>query len=326
MNRTGLLFDDRYLLHRTGPDHPEAPERLTAIRQGLQQGALLPRLTPIEARPADQKRIEVVHAVEHIRRFEEACLMGKSELGHPDNQICEETFATALLAAGGVLEAAGLVLEGKLDNAFCAVRPPGHHAEADQALGFCFFNNVAVAARFIQQEWGIERIGIIDFDVHHGNGTQHIFERESRVFYYSIHEHPTFSYPGTGREFERGLEAGYGYTLNSPVLPGYGDLEYRDALQRDLLPAFDRFKPEVILVSAGFDAHQDDDMSAINLTTAGYSWIMNRIMELAERHARGRIISVLEGGYALDRLPELAANHVKILLGNHEEENNLCGR
>jgi acetoin utilization deacetylase AcuC-like enzyme len=177
---------------------------------------------------------------------------------------------------------------------------------------------VAAAARFIQAEWGVPRIGIVDFDVHHGNGTQHIFERDPTVFYYSIHEHPTFAYPGTGREFEKGVDAGYGYTLNSPVLPGYGDLEYRDSIQRDLIPAFDRFKPEVILVSAGFDAHQDDDMSNINLSTAGYSWLMQQMMDLAERHARGRIISILEGGYCLERLPELARNHVEILLGNHQ--------
>jgi acetoin utilization deacetylase AcuC-like enzyme len=275
-------------------------------------------LTRVEARPADQKRIEAVHDVTHIRRFEEACLMGKSELDHPDNQICEETFDTALLAVGGILEAARMVLEGRLENAFCAVRPPGHHAEVNRALGFCFFNNVAVTARFIQQEWGLERVGIIDFDVHHGNGTQHIFERDPTVFYYSIHEHPTFAYPGTGREFERGLEAGLGYTLNSPVLPGYGDLEYRDSIQRDLIPAFDRFRPEIILVSAGFDAHEDDDMSNINLSTEGFSWMMRRIMELAERHAQGRLISILEGGYCLERLPELARNHVEILLGNYE--------
>jgi acetoin utilization deacetylase AcuC-like enzyme len=318
MNRTGLLYDERYLLHQTGPYHPEVPDRLKAILWGLNQGELLPRLTRIEARPAEESRIEAVHDYGHIRRFEEACLMGKSELDHPDNQICEETFQTALLAVGGIMEAARLVMEGKLDNAFCAVRPPGHHAEADRALGFCYFNNVAAAARFIQAEWGVQRIGIVDFDVHHGNGTQHIFERDPTVFYYSIHEHPTFAYPGTGREFEKGVDAGYGYTLNSPVLPGYGDLEYRDSIQRDLIPAFDRFMPEVILVSAGFDAHQDDDMSNINLSTAGYSWMMQQIMGLAERHARGRIISILEGGYCLERLPELARNHVKILLGNHE--------
>jgi acetoin utilization deacetylase AcuC-like enzyme len=314
MKKTGFLFDRRFLQHRTGPYHPEVPERLEVIYQGLEQRGLLSQLTLIAAQPAEERWIEAVHRIEHIRRFEEACLMGKSELDHPDNQICEETFQTALLAVGGILEAARRVMEQELDNAFCAVRPPGHHAEADRALGFCFFNNVAIAARYLQAEWSVRRIGIIDFDVHHGNGTQHIFERDPTVFYYSIHEHPTFAYPGTGREFEKGLEAGYGYTLNSPVLPGHGDEEYRTLIDQDLIPAFDRFQPEVILVSAGFDAHEDDDMSDINLSTSGYSWIMNRVMGLAERYARGRLISILEGGYSLSRLPELACNHMEILL------------
>ena len=314
MKKTGFLFDKRFLQHRTGPYHPEVPERLEVIYRGLEQRGLLSQLTLIAAQPAEERWIEAVHRIEHIRRFEEACLMGKSELDHPDNQICEETFQTALLAVGGILEAARRVMGQELDNAFCAVRPPGHHAEADRALGFCFFNNVAIAARYLQAEWGVPRIGIIDFDVHHGNGTQHIFERDPTVFYYSIHEHPTFAYPGTGREFEKGLEAGYGYTLNSPVLPGHGDEEYRTLIDKDLIPAFDRFQPEVILVSAGFDAHEDDDMSGINLSTSGYSWIMNRVMGLAERYARGRLISILEGGYSLSRLPELACNHMEILL------------
>jgi len=314
MKKTGFLYDKRFLQHQTGPYHPEVPERLEVIYRGLEQRGLLSQLTIIPARPAEDHWIEAVHSVEHIRRFEEACLMGKRDLDHPDNQICEETFQTALLAVGGILETARRVMGQELDNAFCAVRPPGHHAEVNQALGFCFFNNVAIAARYIQAEWGVRRIGIIDFDVHHGNGTQHIFERDPTVFYYSIHEHPTFSYPGTGREFEKGLEAGYGYTLNSPVLPGYGDEEYRDSIEKDLVPAFDRFQPEVILVSAGFDAHEDDDMSNINLSTSGYSWIMNRVMGLAERHAQGRLISILEGGYSLSRLPELTCNHMEILL------------
>jgi acetoin utilization deacetylase AcuC-like enzyme len=228
--------------------------------------------------------------------------------------MCSATYEVSLLAAGGVLEATRLVMEGKLDNAFCAVRPPGHHAEVSQAMGFCYFNNVAIAARYIQQEWNIERVGIVDFDVHHGNGTQHIFERDPTVFYYSIHQHPTFAYPGTGREFETGKDAGHGYTKNSPVLPGQGDKEYMLILQRDLFPAFADFKPQVILVSSGFDGHNEDNMSDIKLTTEGFTWIIEKIVEMAAKHAQGRLISVLEGGYSIRRLPELARNHVKVLL------------
>jgi acetoin utilization deacetylase AcuC-like enzyme len=233
---------------------------------------------------------------------------------YPDNQICTETFETALLAVGGVLDATERVIKGELDNVFCAVRPPGHHAEYDQAMGFCYFNNVAIAARYLQEKWGIQRIGIVDFDVHHGNGTQHIFEEDPDVFYYSIHQHPTFAFPGTGRAFDTGSGKGTGSTRNYPILPGHGDTEYHGLIQRDLVPVIEAFSPEVIIVSAGFDAHVDDDMSDIKLSTQGYTRMMERIFALAELYSNGRVISVLEGGYCLKRLPELAANHVKVLL------------
>jgi acetoin utilization deacetylase AcuC-like enzyme len=207
-------------------------------------------------------------------------------------------------------------MTGKLDNAFCAVRPPGHHAEHETAMGFCYFNNIAIAAKYLQIEWGIKRVAIVDIDVHHGNGTQHAFDEDPEIFYYSIHQHPTFAFPGTGRAFETGNGQGAGTTRNYPVLPGQGDTEYLGLTQRDLLPVLEAFCPEVILVSAGFDAHIDDDMSDITLSTQGFSKLMEKIVALAELYAGGRVISVLEGGYCLERLPELAANHVKILL-NH---------
>jgi acetoin utilization deacetylase AcuC-like enzyme len=207
-----------------------------------------------------------------------------------------------------------MLMNGEIDNAFCAVRPPGHHAEKDRALGFCYFNNVAIAARYLQMAWKIERVGIIDFDVHHGNGTQHIFEQDPTVFYYSIHQHPSFAYPGTGREFEYGTGTGYGYTKNNPVLPGQGDEEYTRLIQENLLTDLERFRPEFVLVSSGFDGHVDDEMSDINLSTEWYSWMMKTIKDMAETYATGRLISVLEGGYCLQRLPELARNHVEILL------------
>ncbi len=315
MNRTGFLHDLRYLLHDTGPYHPEVPERLEMIYKGIEEAGLLPHLTRINAQRTDIKWVERVHTQDYIRRFEEVCLSGHRSLDHEDNQMCTETYETALLAVGGVLETVRLVMEGEIDNAFCAVRPPGHHAEKDQAMGFCYFNNVAIAARYIQSQWDIERVAIVDIDVHHGNGTQHIFEHDDSVFYYSIHQHPSFAYPGTGREFEQGQGSGYGYTKNSPVLPGQGDSEFRNLVLQDLSPVFETFKPEVLLVSVGFDAHVDDDMSDINLTTDGYAWAATTLMELAGQYCKGRLISVLEGGYCLDRLPELAAGHVKTLLG-----------
>ena len=314
MKRTGFLYDERFLLHDTGPMHPESSDRLRAAYKGLEEAGLLPKLTRIQGRRMSQKYIGQVHHVNYIMRFEEACLMGMTEFDYPDNQMCRETYDTAVLAVGGVIDTVRRVMAGEIDNAFCAVRPPGHHAEISKAMGFCYFNNVAIAARYLQDEWGVSRVGIIDFDVHHGNGTQHIFEYDSSVFYYSIHEHPSFAYPGTGREFEEGVDAGRGYTLNTPVLPGQGDAEYKALIERDLLPAIARFEPEFILVSTGFDAHKDDDMAGINLTTECFSWIMETLMDLANKYAGGRIVSVLEGGYSLERLPELVKNHVEILL------------
>jgi acetoin utilization deacetylase AcuC-like enzyme len=314
MKKTGFLYDERYQQHKTGHYHPEVPARLARIYQGIEEAGLLSKLIPLKASLADLKWIELVHDRPYIERFEKACLSGQSMFDSPDNQMCSRTYEIALLAVGGILNAVSQVMEGDLDNAFCAVRPPGHHAETNKAMGFCYFNNVAIAARFLQKQYRILRVGIIDFDVHHGNGTQHIFEGDSTVYYYSIHEHPSFAYPGTGREFENGKDFGFGFTKNSPILPGQGDREYRELILKDLLPAFNDFNPEVILVSTGFDAHADDDMSDINLSTDGFSWIMKKIMEMARHSAKGRIVSVLEGGYSLKRLPELAANHVQILL------------
>lgn len=314
MKRTGFLYDERFLSHETGTYHPEVPERLKSIYQGIEAAGLLPRLKLIQARHAEQRWIETVHDRIYIQQFRSACQSGQKIFGSPDNQMCCETYETALLAVGGVLDTVRRVLEGQIDNAFCAVRPPGHHAERSSAMGFCYFNNVAIAARYLQLQWNIKRVGIVDFDVHHGNGTQHIFENDPSVFYYSIHQHPSFAYPGTGREFETGSGAGHGFTKNSPVLPGRGDADYQKLIEKDLIPAFETFRPEVILASAGFDAHARDDMSDMKLSTEGFSWIMKQVLDMAHAYSKGRIISVLEGGYAIKSLPELIENHVKLLM------------
>ncbi len=313
MKRTGFVYDERYLLHDTGNYHPESPKRLKVIIKWLENSGLLKQLTRIEASKADQRWIETVHNVCYIIRFHEACTTGLSEFEHPDNSICRDSYDTSFLAVGGVLKAIDAVMKGEVDNAFCAVRPPGHHAEVDKPMGFCYFNNVAIGARYLQKEYGIERVGIIDFDVHHGNGTQHIFETDPTVFYYSIHEHPSFAYPGSGREFETGLAEGKGYTVNSPVLPGRGDDDYKRLIIQELLPAFKKFNPEFILLSAGFDAHETDTMSGTNLSTEGYDFISEVIMNLVNSCSGGRVISVLEGGYNLNILPILVANHIRFL-------------
>ncbi len=314
MKRTGLLYDERFLKHRTGANHPELPERLTAIYNGIRDRGLLEHLQVIPAQAAPRMWIETVHDRDYVDRFEAACRNGQQSFDSPDNQMCADTYDVALLAVGGILDMADRIVNGELDNAFCAVRPPGHHAEKAKAMGFCYFNNVAVAASYLQTQWLIERVAIIDFDVHHGNGTQAIFEDDPTVFYYSIHEHPSFAYPGTGRAFDNGVQRGTGYTRNTTVLPGQGDDFYREAVENELGPAITHFRPQVIIVSTGFDAHVDDDMADISLSTAGYAWMMDEIMKLGDRVADGKLISVLEGGYCLERLPELAADHVQSLL------------
>jgi len=207
MRKTGFVYDDKYMLHDTGRYHPEIPERIKAVFQGIKDAGLLSELVHIAPENAELKWIEAVHSEDYIQRFKQSCRSGHTEFDCPDNQMCMETYDVALLAAGGVLKAAKELMDGTIDNAFCAVRPPGHHAETDRAMGFCYFNHVAIAARFLQRQFDINRIGIVDFDVHHGNGTQQIFEHDPTVFYYSIHQHPSFSYPGTGREFENGSGA-----------------------------------------------------------------------------------------------------------------------
>ena len=317
MRKTGFLYDERFLLHETGHFHPEIPERLEAIYKGIQEAGLLSKLVRIKASLPELKWIESVHETEYIHRFGDACHAGASTFECTDNQICCDSYDTALLAVGGVLEAVDLVMKKEIDNVFCAVRPPGHHAETRAAMGFCYFNNVAIAARYIQKKWGISRIGIIDFDVHHGNGTQQIFEADPTVFYYSIHQHPSFAYPGTGREFEQGTGPGHGFTKNLPVMPGHGDEEYTSLVENNLNKDFAAFKPETILVSAGFDGHVDDEMSDIKLSTEWFSWMMKQIIKLSDQYADGRLISVLEGGYAIERLPELGRNHVEMLLADN---------
>jgi acetoin utilization deacetylase AcuC-like enzyme len=315
MLRTGFLYDPRFLLHETGGDHPECPDRLRVIVEALEQSGLMAKLVPVKAEKAKQRWIEAVHHIRYMLRFEESCAFGMPSLDHDENRICYETYDVAMLAVGGVLKAVDAVMAGEVDNAFCAIRPPGHHAESDRAMGFCYLNNVAIAARYLREQWKVERIAIIDFDVHHGNGTQHIFESEKEVFYYSIHEHPSFSYPGTGRDFDIGFGEGEGFTKNSPVLPGRGDAEYEKRLTDDLVPAMNAFEPQFLILSAGFDAHVDDLMSGTSLSTAGYDFISKLLMDLAARFCDGRVVSVLEGGYHLDILPLLVSNHIRYLAG-----------
>lgn len=317
--KTGFVYDERFLDHDTGEKHPESKERLRRIYTRLKERGLLTLLREIPVKPANQRWIEAVHSIHYIRKFEDSCLYGLPDFEHPDNVICRDSFDVALLATGGVLAAVDAVMKNEVLRAFCAIRPPGHHAECSKPMGFCYFNNIAVGARYLLSEYGaeygIERVAIIDFDAHHGNGVQHIFEQEDAVFYYSIHEHPSFAYPGTGRDFEIGKGRGEGYTLNSPILPGRGDAEYQQSIQRDLLPAMEKFRPDFLFVSAGFDAHKEDLMADIKLSSAGFDFLSETMVALAEKFTEGRIVSVLEGGYNLETLAKLVENHIRILAG-----------
>jgi acetoin utilization deacetylase AcuC-like enzyme len=311
---TGFVYDERYLRHRPGEYHPERPARLEAIVQRLQDTGLMKELVRIHPYEAPLPWIERLHDPEYVKRFKQACEKGFSIFMVPDCGICPESYEIALLSSGGVMAGVEAVMKGLVQNAFCAVRPPGHHAERNRALGFCFFNNVALAAMYLLENFGLQRVAIIDWDVHHGNGTQHLFEEDPRVFYLSLHEDPHTCYPGTGFHKERGKGPGKGTTLNLPLPEGSGDKEYLQALKREGLPKLKKFAPEFVLISAGFDAHQDDPLAHQNLTREGYKTMAGLLLELAQESGGGRLVSVLEGGYNLTVLADCVEDHLRLLM------------
>lgn len=314
MSRTGLVLDDRFKLHDTGPGHPERPQRLDAIYRALERSFLFERCRRIEPVEITRDRLESNHAAGYIDRVEAHCRAGKRHIDCVDSAIGPASYKSALLAAGAAVAAADAVARGELKNAFCTVRPPGHHAERDVSMGFCLFNNVALAARQLIDVHGAQRVLILDWDVHHGNGTQHAFEEDPRVFFCSFHGHPATLYPGTGYAEELGRGAGEGFTLNIPMMPGSGDAEYRRAYDEQFIPAARAFAPQFILISCGFDAHRADPLAHIMLETSSFEWLTRDTLELADECCQGRVISVLEGGYDLDVLGECAVVHVEELL------------
>lgn len=299
-----------------GFSHPESPERLRAIVGHLEAAGLMPQLLPIPPLPPDEDRlapwITNIHSYAYLKELRsKAPREGRVALD-PDTSISRGSLRAAYLAVGGALAAADAVVEGRVQHAFCAVRPPGHHAEQNHAMGFCLFNNVAVAARYLQKQHGLERIAIVDWDVHHGNGTQRAFYEDPSVFFFSTHQFPY--YPGTGRADERGAGRGEGYTLNVPLQAGKGDKEYLDIFNRVLRPALQNYRPEAIIISAGFDAHQDDPLAGMNLSTQGYAALTRVVKEIAGEHAQGRLLSCLEGGYNLEALAASVETHLRVLL------------
>lgn len=315
---TALLYDESYLRHDTGPGHPERPERLSRTYAYLAKCPWFARLKMLSPRLAEEEAILSTHSPEYLGRVRESCESGESVMDTPDVGICPESYEIARLAAGGALTLADAMMAGEIRNGFALLRPPGHHAEADRAMGFCLFNNAAILARYLQKKHGLGKILILDWDVHHGNGTQHTFEEDPSVYYMSLHQYPF--YPGTGGYYETGRGRGEGATLNCPMGKGARDEDYEEAFRTMILPEAEVFRPEAVVISSGFDAHEADPLGAVNLTTGFFGWMTERVMEVAAKHASGRILSLLEGGYDLDYLPRCAAEHVRVLCGALPEE------
>ena len=303
-----LITHPACLDHDTGPFHPERPDRLRRVLRALEHphfSALLRDLAPL----ATEAQLALAHPPDYVRAILEiAPEPGQRIALDADTMMSSGSREAALRAAGGAVMAVDAVMEGWAKQVFVAARPPGHHAERDRPMGFCLFANAAIAARHAQARWGLSRVAVVDFDVHHGNGTQDIFQADPTLFYASSHQFPC--YPGTGAAAERGV----GNIVNAPLRPGTGSAEFRAAWEEVILPALEQFAPELLIVSAGFDAHKADPLAQLLLETADFAWLTGRLMEVARRHCQGRLVSLLEGGYDLDALADSAAAHVRALM------------
>jgi acetoin utilization deacetylase AcuC-like enzyme len=266
-----------------------------------------------EPKAADEKWVETVHSPQYIDRIRRLANNGGGVLDQGDTPICEASFDIAMLGVGALLQACDAVMDGTVKRAFAAIRPPGHHAEPDRPMGFCLFANISIAARYLQQHHGVGKVAIIDFDVHHGNGTQAVFESDPSVLFISLHQDPRTCYPGSGYIHETGKGAAIGTTLNIPINPGSGDVRYLEAFHDQVLPEIDRFKPEMVLISAGFDAHADDPLAQMNLTDDCFGEMTKLLAQAADSHTAGRIVSVLEGGYNLAALGRSVVRHLMAL-------------
>ncbi len=296
-----------FFRHDTGDGHPESIRRLQAIETAL-GAAEFAGLVRKEAPEATHDQLRSIHSEDEISRVLEA--VPKAGLAHldPDTVVSSHSALAARHAVGAVCAAVDAVVSGQTGNAFCAVRPPGHHAEPSRPMGFCLFNNIAIGARHAQRRHRIERVAIVDFDVHHGNGTQAAFQHDATVLYASTHQYPW--YPGSGAADETGV----GNIVNVPLRAGTGSSGFRTAVTKNILPAVDRFRPELILVSAGFDAHRDDPLASLELVEADFAWITEELLRLARQHSRGRLVSALEGGYDLRALADSVAAHIGAMM------------
>ena len=302
---TALFTHPDCALHEMGAGHPESPARLKAILEGLRSSGLTARLDVREAPLARREHLERVHDSEHVEGiFEAAPQRGYAYLD-PDTSMNPKSLDAALRAAGAVVAATDAVMSGEVRNAFCAVRPPGHHATPRRPMGFCLFNNVAVGAMHALEAHGLERVAVLDFDVHHGNGTEDAFHEDPRVMLCSTFQHPYYPYCGA--------DSGNDHIINVPLAAMTDGAGFRQAVERHWLPALERFRPQLVFVSAGFDAHRDDPLAYLKLADEDYRWVTERLVEVAERDAEGRVVSTLEGGYNTQALARCVVEHVSVL-------------
>lgn len=308
----GYCTSKDFLRHKVTPGHPERPERLIAIDQAVRTAGLMERMLLIAPEPADETQLQWIHSPEYVQSVRQICQRGGGMLDE-DTPVCPESYEIAMLSSGALLRVCDAVMQGKIRRGFSAARPPGHHALPDRAMGFCLFANVAIAAKYLQKKYGLNRIAIFDFDVHHGNGTQACFESDPSVLFISMHQDPRTLWPGSGFEEEMGVGVGKGFTVNLPLMPGADDSVYLRTVDERVLPRVEEFKPEILLLSSGYDAHIDDPLANMRVSSAGFGKITERLCALAERCCQGRVISALEGGYDLEALGESVVQHLLAL-------------
>jgi len=300
---TAYITHPSFLLHDMGPHHPECPDRLTAIADGLVASGVLAHLEAHTAPAATREQLERVHSPTYIEQVERASPSSGLRYLDPDTALCPHSLTAARHAAGAVVLAVDLVMSGKCNTAFCAVRPPGHHAESTRAMGFCLFNNVAVGIAHAMAVHGVERVAVIDFDVHHGNGTEEMFAGDPRVLMVSTFQYPLYPYSG--------VEPLGPNMVNVPLPPGAGSGAFREAVRTKWLPALEAHRPQLTMISAGFDAHRDDPLAGLEFTDGDFAWVTRELCAVARKHGEGRVVSTLEGGYALSALGRSAVEHVR---------------
>jgi len=325
-----LCTSPRFADHPTGPHHPERPDRIRAIYKAVRDAGLvdspnpfpdfslnfglhplgLPKLLELAPSPADPRWLHTVHSSGMIERIKNICQHGGGVLDQGDTPAGPHSYDIALLAVGAALRSADAVMRDEARRAFAAIRPPGHHAEPDRPMGFCLFNNVAITARYLQRSYDITRIAIVDFDVHHGNGTQAAFDNDPDILFISLHQNPRTCYPGSGHDWEIGHAKARGYTVNIPFDPGAEDVDYLRVIDSRVVPELEEFRPQVLLISAGFDAHQDDPLADVNLSEDGFEQMTRALVAVADRYCNGRVISLLEGGYHLRALGRCVVRHL----------------